>query len=143
MWHGRFSQDPSARLRAYSESVSFDQRLALHDITGSQAHAAALHKAGLLTADELKSIKTGLGEIADEIRAGQFVWREELEDVHMNIESVLTSKIGAAGAKLHTARSRNDQVALDLRLWMRDEVRALIGAVRGLQSSLVDFAVRS
>jgi argininosuccinate lyase len=143
MWHGRFSQDPSARLRAYSESVSFDQRLALHDITGSQAHAAALHKTGLLTADELKSIKTGLGEIADEIRAGQFVWREELEDVHMNIESVLTSKIGAAGAKLHTARSRNDQVALDLRLWMRDEVKALIGAVRGLQSSLVDFAMRS
>ncbi len=143
MWHGRFSQDPSARLRAYSESVSFDQRLALHDIAGSKAHAAALHKAGLLTAEELKAIKAGLDDIAGEIRGGKFVWREELEDVHMNIESVLTTKIGAAGAKLHTARSRNDQVALDLRLWMRDEVDALICAVRGLQVSLVDFAARS
>ena len=143
MWHGRFSQDPSARLRAYSESVSFDRRLALHDIAGSKAHAAALHKAGLLSEDELKAIKAALDQIAGEIRDGKFVWREELEDVHMNVESALTQKIGAAGAKLHTARSRNDQVALDLRMWMRDEVNALIGSVRRLQGSLVGFAERS
>lgn len=140
MWHGRFTKDPSARLRAFGESVSFDQRLALHDIAGSKAHAAALRKAGLLTARELTAIKRGLDAIAQEIKAGKFVWREDLEDVHMNIEAALTRKIGAAGAKLHTARSRNDQVATDLRLWMRDESAALIAAVRRLQKSLVGLA---
>ena len=143
MWQGRFTKDPSARLRAYGESVSFDRRLALHDIAGSKVHAAALRKAGLLTARELASIKRGLDAIAGEIRSGKFVWRENLEDVHMNIEAALTKKIGAAGAKLHTARSRNDQVATDLRLWMRDETAALLGAVRRLQKSLVGLAVRA
>ena len=143
MWHGRFSKDPSARLRAYGESVSFDRRLALHDIAGSKAHAAALRKAGLITTKELKAIHRGLDAIAREIRAGKFKWREELEDVHMNIEAALTKKIGAPGAKLHTARSRNDQVATDLRLWMRDETKALIGSVRVLQKALVTLAVRS
>ena len=143
MWHGRFSKDPSARLRAYGESVSFDRRLALHDIAGSKAHAAALRKAGLITTKELKAIHRGLDAIAREIRAGKFKWREELEDVHMNIEAALTKKIGAPGAKLHTARSRNDQVATDLRLWMRDETKALIGSVRVLQKALVALAVRS
>jgi argininosuccinate lyase len=143
MWHGRFTQDPSARLRAYGESVSFDRRLALHDIAGSKAHAAALRKAGLLTARELAAIKRGLDAIAREIRAGKFVWREELEDVHMNIEAALTKKVGAAGAKLHTARSRNDQVATDLRLWMRDETAVLLAAVRRLQKSLVGLAARA
>ena len=142
MWHGRFSKDPSARLRAYGQSVSFDQRLALQDIAGSKAHAAALRKARLLTPNELKSIHRGLESIAREIRAGKFVWREELEDVHMNIEAALTKKIGAAGAKLHTARSRNDQVATDLRLWMREATADLVSAVRGLQKSLVGLAVR-
>jgi len=143
MWHGRFTKDPSARLRAYGESVSFDRRLALHDIEGSKAHAAALRKAGLLSPRELSAIKRGLDAIAKEIRAGRFVWREELEDVHMNIEAALTKKIGAAGAKLHTARSRNDQVATDLRLWMRDETAALIASVRRLQKSLVGLATRA
>ena len=142
MWHGRFTQDPSARLRAYGESVSFDHRLALHDIAGSKAHATALRKAGLLTARELAAIKRGLDAIAREIRVGKFTWREELEDVHMNIEAALTKKIGAAGAKLHTARSRNDQVATDLRLWMRDEVATLIIAVRRLQKSLLGLSTR-
>ena len=142
MWHGRFSKDPSARLRAYGQSVSFDQRLALQDIAGSKAHAAALRKARLLTPNELKSIHRGLESIAREIRAGKFVWREELEDVHMNIEAALTKKIGAPGAKLHTARSRNDQVATDLRLWMREATADLVSAVRGLQKSLVGLAVR-
>ena len=143
MWHGRFTKDPSARLRAYGESVSFDRRLALHDIEGSKAHAEALRKAGLLSPRELSAIKRGLDAIAKEIRAGRFVWREELEDVHMNIEAALTKKIGAAGAKLHTARSRNDQVATDLRLWMRDETAALIASVRRLQKSLVGLATRA
>ena len=142
MWHGRFSKDPSARLRAYGQSVSFDRRLALHDIAGSKAHAAALRKARLLTPNELKAIHRGLESIAREIRADKFVWREELEDVHMNIEAALTKKIGAAGAKLHTARSRNDQVATDLRLWMREATADLVSAVRGLQKSLVGLAVR-
>ena len=143
MWQGRFTKDPSARLRAYGESVSFDRRLALHDIAGSQAHAAALRKAGLLTARELAAIRRGLDAIAREIRSGKFVWREDLEDVHMNIEAALTKKIGAAGAKLHTARSRNDQVATDLRLWMRDETASLLASVRRLQKSLVGLAVRA
>jgi argininosuccinate lyase len=143
MWHGRFTQDPSARLRAYGESVSFDQRLALHDIAGSKAHAAALRKAGLLTPRELQAIGQGLEAIAREIRAGKFRWRTDLEDVHMNIEAALTKKIGAAGAKLHTARSRNDQVATDLRLWMRDEVTALTASVRRLQKSLVGLAAKA
>ena len=143
MWHGRFSQDPSARLRGYGESVSFDQRLALHDIAGSKAHANALRKAGILDDAELEAIRCGLDAIAAEIRAGEFVWREDLEDVHMNIEAALTTKIGAAGAKLHTARSRNDQVALDLRLWLRDETAALIASVRRLQSALLGLAERS
>ena len=133
MWHGRFSSDPSARLRAYGESASFDRRLALHDIEGSKAHASALHRAGILKEAELTAICAGLEEIAGEIRDGRFAWREELEDVHMNIEAALTSKIGAPGAKLHTARSRNDQVALDLRLWLRDETASLLALVRGLQ----------
>ena len=143
MWHGRFTKDPSARLRAYGESVSFDRRLALHDIEGSKAHAAALRKAALLSPRELSAIKRGLDAIAKEIRAGRFVWREELEDVHMNIEAALSKKIGAAGSKLHTARSRNDQVATDLRLWMRDETAALIASVRCLQKSLVGLATRA
>jgi len=143
MWHGRFTQDPSARLRAYGESVSFDQRLALHDIAGSKAHAAALRKAGLLTPRELQAIGRGLDAIAREVRAGKFRWRRDLEDVHMNIEAALTKKIGAAGAKLHTARSRNDQVATDLRLWLREETAALTTSVRRLQKSLVGLAGRA
>ena len=143
MWHGRFSKDPSKRLRAYGESVSFDQRLALPDIAGSKAHAAALRKAGLITPAELRAIHRGLDSIAREIRAGNFKWREELEDVHMNIEAALTKKIGPAGAKLHTARSRNDQVVTDLRLWMREETKSLAASLRSLQKSLLGLAVRA
>ncbi len=143
MWHGRFSKDPSARLRAYGESVSFDRRLALHDIAGSKAHAKALRKAGILDDAELAAIIAGLDAIAADVRGERFVWREDLEDVHMNIEAALTAKIGAAGAKLHTARSRNDQVSLDLRLWLRDETAALVASVRRLQSALLGAAERA
>ncbi len=143
MWHGRFSQDPSERLRAYSESVSFDRRLALHDIRGSKAHAAALRQAGILDAAECESICAGLDRLTGKINRGEFTWREDLEDVHMNIEAALTEDIGAAGAKLHTARSRNDQVALDLRLWLRDETASLLASLRRLQSSLLALAVKA
>jgi len=143
MWHGRFSQDPSVRLRAYAESVSFDRRLALHDIEGSQAHARGLHRAGLLGQGELDAIIRGLDAVAEEVKAGAFQWREELEDVHMNIESALTAKIGAVGGKLHTARSRNDQTILDLRLWLRNEIASLLASVRALQLSLVGLASRA
>ncbi len=133
---GRFEAGPSAEVAKFTESISFDWRLWEHDIRGSLAHAKMLRKIGVLTPAELKEITTGLNEIREEIRTGKFVWKEELEDVHMNIEAALTARY-PAGAKLHTARSRNDQVALDIRLWLRDETSALEGEVRDLQRAFV------
>jgi argininosuccinate lyase len=138
MRKGRFQLEPSDLVKRFSESVSFDWRLFAHDVRGSIAHAAALARAGIITAAELKKIQNGLVEIEHDIRAGRFEWKPELEDVHMNIEAALTRKIGPAGGKLHTARSRNDQVALDLRLYCRDEVAELIGRLRLLQQALVE-----
>jgi argininosuccinate lyase len=137
MWKGRFKTDTAALLKKYSESVSFDWRLFKHDIDGSIAHAAALLDAGIITDSENKSIVRGLEEIRAEIEKGGFHFDENLEDVHMNIESALTKKIGDAGAKLHTARSRNDQVALDLRLYLRAETDAIQQLIHDLQKSLV------
>src|SRR5258708_1318036 len=128
MWKGRFQQETSALVQQYSESISFDWRLWRHDIAGSVAHCAALLQAGLITAAEREQIVAGLHEIGAEIEAGKFQWKTELEDVHMNIEAELTRRIGDAGAKLHTARSRNDQVALDLRLFLRDACHELDAA---------------
>ncbi len=142
MWTGRFQEATDAQLRAYSESISFDWRLYAHDIEGSVAHAAALTAAGLLTEPERAQIEAGLRQIGAEIERGEFPFRPELEDIHMNIESALTARIGAAGAKLHTARSRNDQVALDLRLYLRAEIAAIRQALRGMQSALVTLAAR-
>ena len=142
MWKGRFQQETSALLQQYSESVSFDWRLWRHDITGSIAHSAALQKAGLITAEEREKIVAGLHEIAEEIETGQFQWKVELEDVHMNIEAELTRRIGDPGAKLHTARSRNDQVALDLRLYLRETCDGLDGLLAEMQRSLVDLGAR-
>src|SRR5258708_34108858 len=142
MWKGRFQEETSALVQQYSESVSFDWRLWRHDIDGSIAHSAALEAAGLLTAEEREKIVAGLREIGREIEAGKFPFRTELEDVHMNIEAELTRRIGDAGAKLHTARSRNDQVALDLRLYLRGECEALSGLLRGFQRALVELAAR-
>ena len=124
MWQGRFQQAPSSLLKTYSQSVSFDWRLYRQDIRGSIAHARGLRAAGILTGEEFESIAATLGEIGNDIEAGKFVFDPELEDVHMNIEAELTRRIGDAGAKLHTARSRNDQVALDLRLYLRDAIEA-------------------
>jgi len=140
MRHGRFEESMSTLLRDYGESVSFDWRLYRHDIRGSIAHARALQKAGFLTPEEFTSIELGLNVIGEEIAAGKFIFSPDLEDIHMNIEKELTNRIGDAGAKLHTARSRNDQVATDLRLYIRDEVVALQSGVRALQSSLVHLA---
>lgn len=137
MWKGRFKTETADLLKQYSESISFDWRLYAHDIAGSIAHSKALLEAGLIEAAEQKQIEDGLNQIREEIAAGQFQFDPDLEDIHMNIEAVLTRRIGDAGAKLHTARSRNDQVALDLRLYLRDETRSIQELIRSLQSSLL------
>ncbi len=139
---GRFAHGPAAEVAAFSESISFDWRLWKHDILGSLAHAAMLARIGVLTKGELNSIRRGLEQIGREIAGGRFKWKPELEDVHMNIEAELTKRV-PAGAKLHTARSRNDQVALDVRLWLRDEIVALVDEIRGLQRSLVELGARN
>jgi argininosuccinate lyase len=133
---GRFEGGPSAEVAKFTESISFDWRLWEQDIRGSIAHAKMLRKIGVLSEGELSEITKGLSDIRDEIRAGKFQWKEELEDVHMNIEAALTARY-PAGAKLHTARSRNDQVALDIRLWLRDEIVALRGEIQELQRAFV------
>src|ERR1700677_32455 len=137
MWKGRFKTDTAELLKQYSESISFDWRLYGHDIEGSIAHAAALLDAGIITAKENKAIVNGLKIIREEIDNGHFQFDPDLEDVHMNIESALTKMIGDAGAKLHTARSRNDQVALDLRLYLRAETQEIQKCIIDLQRSLV------
>ncbi len=143
MWKGRFSQPTIQLVQSYGESVSFDWRLYAHDIRGSIAHSKGLLKAGIITADEQAQIEKGLLEIRHEIESGNFEWKEALEDVHMNIEAELTKRIGPAGAKLHTARSRNDQVATDVRLYTRDAVDAIIALLHGLQRALIEAAERS
>jgi len=142
MWKGRFKTDTAELLKKYSESISFDWRLYSHDIDGSIAHAAALLDAGVITANENKAIKKGLEQIRSEIDRGEFKFDPNLEDVHMNIESALTKRIGDAGAKLHTARSRNDQVALDLRLYLRAETKEIRKCLADLQRSLVTLGDR-
>lgn len=125
LWGGRFTEATDAFVERFTASIGFDQRLARHDIAGSRAHATMLAEQGVLTAEERDAILAGLGEIEAAIEAGSFPWSVELEDVHMNIEARLTERIGAAGKKLHTGRSRNDQVATDIRLWLRDAIDAL------------------
>ncbi len=139
---GRFGSGPAAEVAKFSESISFDWRLWRHDIMGSIAHATMLRKIGVLTELELASIKMGLEEIGREIDDGRFEWKEELEDVHMNIEAELTKRV-PAGAKLHTSRSRNDQVALDVRMWVRDEIAELCQEIRTLQKALVELGAKN
>ncbi len=140
MWKGRFQEEPSERLKRFSESVSFDWKLFRHDIVGSIAHARALLQAGILVDEEFQLIESGLRGIEADIDSGTFEFSQHLEDVHMNIEAELTRRIGPAGAKLHTARSRNDQVVTDLRLYLREELTGIQAALRNLQSSLVELA---
>src|SRR5437773_7797683 len=140
MRKGRFKNPAAKSAQRYSESVSFDWRLYRYDIAGSIAHAAALAQAGIITADERRKIESELRAIEKEIDSGKFEWEQSLEDVHMNIEAALTKRIGAAGAKLHTARSRNDQIALDLRLYVKEESRDVITQLRWLQIALLNLA---
>ena len=141
-WGGRFSESTDAFVERFTASVSFDQRLALHDIRGSLAHAEMLARAGVLTDEEFGAISAGLSDIRAEIEAGRFAWSVALEDVHMNIEARLTDRIGIAGKKLHTGRSRNDQVATDIRLWLRAEIDVICAELTRLQQALVALALR-
>lgn len=140
MWKGRFAKATADLVQQYGESISYDWRLYKHDIAGSTAHARAQLTAGLLTEDEFGAIETGLAEIKQIIEDGKFDFSIELEDIHMNIESALTSRIGEAGAKLHTARSRNDQVATDTRLYCREEIDNITTLLTELQQALLKQA---
>lgn len=141
-WGGRFSEGTDALVEAFSESVSYDRRLYAQDIAGSLAHARMLGRVGVLDDTEVKKIIGGLEAIRAEIETGNFEWSTQLEDVHMNIEARLTERIGEAGKKLHTGRSRNDQVATDVRLYLRDGIDFLDAELARLQVALVDLAER-
>ena len=139
-WSGRFGEPMSERMQRFNASVDFDRRLASADIAGSLAHARMLAATGVLSAADLAAIERGLREIEGEIERGEFVWTRALEDVHLNIEHRLTALVGDAGKRLHTARSRNDQVATDTRLWLRGAVDALTVQLRALRKALIDLA---
>ncbi len=141
-WGGRFSEPTDAFVARFTASVDFDRELAAQDIRGSVAHATMLNTIGVLTDDERQAIETGLREILAEIEAGSFSWSVALEDVHMNIEAALTERIGTTGKKLHTGRSRNDQVATDIRLWLRDTIDVISGELTRLQQGILSVAER-
>ncbi len=140
MWKGRFAKETSSLVEQFGESISYDWKLFPHDVAGSIAHARAQMKAGLLTEKEFSTIENGLREIEKDIRGGNFEFRTSLEDIHMNIEAELTKRIGAVGGKLHTARSRNDQVATDTRLYCRTQIDEINAAIFALQKVLVEQA---
>jgi len=139
-WSGRFNEPVSELVQRYTASVDFDRRLAEFDIQGSLVHAQMLSAAGIISAKDLAAIERGLEQIRDEIRSGEFVWLLELEDVHLNIEKRLTTLIGDAGKRLHTARSRNDQVATDVRLYLRASIDDIINCIQVMQRALLDLA---
>ena len=139
-WGGRFNEPVDAFVARFTASVNFDRRLFRHDIQGSIAHASMLCEVGVLTDIELEAIIGGLDSIAREIETGEFAWSIALEDVHMNIEAALTAQIGDIGKKLHTGRSRNDQVATDIRLWLRDEIDAIRLLLSALQTGMIELA---
>nr|CAA6804626.1 MAG: Argininosuccinate lyase (EC [uncultured Thiotrichaceae bacterium] len=141
-WGGRFSESTDAFVEEFTASINFDQRLYKHDIQGSRAHAKMLAKAGILPAEDVEKIIKGLNEIEADITAGNIEWSVSLEDIHMNIEARLTDRIGIAGKKLHTGRSRNDQIATDIRLWLREQIDGICHEIRRLQNALVDLAER-
>ncbi len=141
-WGGRFTEATDAFVESFTASVDFDQRLAIYDIQGSIAHAEMLNAVGVLSKDDLESIINGLNDIRIDIETGNFHWSTQLEDVHMNIEARLTDRIGDAGKKLHTGRSRNDQVATDIRLYLRDAIDLIVQEIHRLQSALLELAER-
>ena len=142
-WGGRFSEGVDAFVARFTASIDFDRRLYRHDIQGSMAHARMLNKSGILSQDELTAIIGGLEGILEDIENDRIDWSIELEDIHMNIEARLTDRIGDAGKKLHTGRSRNDQVATDIRLWLRDEIDAIDLELARFQQGLLDLAERN
>jgi argininosuccinate lyase len=139
-WSGRFAEPADRLMQRYTASVAFDQRLAEVDIRGSLAHARMLARQGILPAGDLADIERGMAQVAAEIREGRFAWSVAREDVHLNIEARLTELVGDAGKRLHTGRSRNDQVATDVRLWLRGEIDALLGLLRAVRGRLLDMA---
>ncbi|MBE0591996.1 MAG: argininosuccinate lyase, partial [Gemmatimonadales bacterium] len=141
-WSGRFSEPVSELVKRYTASVDFDRRLAMQDIDGSLAHARMLTSRGVLSAEDLAAIESGMARIREEIARGEFEWSLDLEDVHLNIERRLTELAGDAGKRLHTGRSRNDQVATDLRLWLRASIDRSIEGLRALQLALAELAER-
>jgi argininosuccinate lyase len=141
MWGGRFETGPDAIMEEINASIGFDYRFAAQDIAGSKAHVSMLAKAGILTNADAEAISTGLDQVKAEIEAGTFTFSRELEDIHMNVESRLATLIGPAAGRLHTARSRNDQVALDFRLWVRDAIDEIDSQIKGLQKALATRAV--
>ena len=140
LWDGRFSEATDAFVESFTASVEFDQVLAPYDIAGSIAHATMLESVGIITDNELGAMKQGLLDILQAIESGEFEWSTQLEDVHMNIESALTQRIGDTGKKLHTGRSRNDQVATDIRLYLRDRLDNLLAKIRQLQHGIINLA---
>ncbi len=140
LWSGRFSEPVSERVKRYTASIGFDYRLAEFDIQGSLAHAHMLAHQAIISAADFTDIERGMAEILEEIRTGKFVWKLDLEDVHLNIEKALTEKIGDAGKRLHTGRSRNDQVATDIRLYLRHNIDGLLQLIRQVQTALLDLA---
>ncbi len=142
-WAGRFRMNTAKVVEEFTSSISFDKRLWRYDIEGSIAHASMLGKQGIIKKAEAALIKKGLADIKAEIETGRFVFRQDLEDIHMNIEAALIQRVGPVGGKLHTARSRNDQVSLDLRLYLRDEIRAIMSLIKSLQSSTVKAAEKN
>lgn len=141
-WGGRFSESTDAFVEAFTASIPFDKRLYKHDIQGSRAHAQMLGHVGILNSNEVEQILSGLAVIETLADSGELDWQVKLEDIHMNIEARLTANIGVAGKKLHTGRSRNDQVATDVRLWLREQVDGICHELRRLQTALVDVAER-
>ncbi|WP_185954254.1 argininosuccinate lyase [Balnearium lithotrophicum] len=140
LWGGRFKESTNELVEAFTESVSYDKRLAPFDIAGSVAHVKMLEKQGILKKEEAEKIISGLNEILKEIEGGKFEWKRELEDVHMNIEKRLTEKVGPVGGKLHTGRSRNDQVATDVRLYVRKEIEEILELLKNLRRAFVKQA---
>ena len=138
MWGGRFSDKPAELMQAINVSIGFDRRLAAQDLEGSRAHAAMLRKTGVITSEDEAEIQRGLTTIGEEMAAGTFPFREEFEDIHMNVEARLRELIGPVAGRLHTARSRNDQVAVDFRLWVREACDRSIAQIHALQKALLD-----
>ncbi len=142
LWGGRFGEPNDPRAAEFGRSIDVDSALAQDDIAGSVAHVHGLGRAGILTADEVEKVVGGLQSLAEDVEAGRIEWDPALEDVHLNLEAALVARIGPLGNKLHTGRSRNDQVATDLRLWLRRAIDRLDAGIVGLERALVGLAER-